>query len=228
MANILVLDTLGVDTSVAWVVDGVIYHHAMTRYKHADVLGECLGRLTDSHTATLRDIDLLVVNIGPGSFTGLRVGIASSQAIAWAHSIPVWPVSHLLGCAYQAHWSTHLNGVDNGIALTQDLLQAPQWQAARYHVALDARMQEVYSGRFYSESDPWINAVESECLLSVDTLVKSEVSDIAIGDGWPEVSSPFAISWAAVMAMVAWYRYKQLDVVSADKLQAVYLRNRVV
>lgn len=228
MANILVLDTLGVDTSVAWVVDGVLYHHAMTRYKHADILGECLGRLTGSHTATLRDIDLLVVNIGPGSFTGLRVGIASSQAIAWAHSIPVWPVSHLLGCAYQAHWTTHLNVIDSGSELTQDLLQSLQWQAARYHVALDARMQEVYSGRFYSDPDPWINALDPECLLSVDVLGKSEETDIAVGDGWPEDSPRFAISWAAVMAMVAWYRYEQLHVLSANELEAVYLRDRVV
>jgi tRNA threonylcarbamoyladenosine biosynthesis protein TsaB len=56
----------------------------------AEIL-DCLGR----HDLTLADVDLYGVAIGPGSFTGLRIGIATIQGLAFASGRPVVGVSAL-------------------------------------------------------------------------------------------------------------------------------------
>ena len=170
----------------------------------------------------------MVVNVGPGSFTGLRVGMASAQAIAWAHKLPMWSVSNLLGCAYRAHWSACLGVVESGCLLDEALLTSPNWAACDYHVALDARMQEVYSGVFHAAGDPWLNAIVPERLLAKAALTKSSDTGEVVGDGWSDSTDNYALNWACVMAMVAYYRFEHLDVVSADAIRAVYLRDRVV
>jgi tRNA threonylcarbamoyladenosine biosynthesis protein TsaB len=56
--------------------------------------------------ATIEDVDRLAVAVGPGSFTGLRVGIATIQGLALARSLPVTPVSTFEALAWQARGST--------------------------------------------------------------------------------------------------------------------------
>lgn len=70
---------------------------------HAERLPAELCALLDHHGARLRDVDLFAVAAGPGSFTGLRVGIATMQGLAFAHGRQVLPVPTLdalawLGC----------------------------------------------------------------------------------------------------------------------------------
>lgn len=52
--------------------------------------------------ATLQDVERLAVAVGPGSFTGLRVGIATIQGLALARAIPVTPVSTFEALAWHA------------------------------------------------------------------------------------------------------------------------------
>ncbi len=42
------------------------------------------------------DLELIVADVGPGSFTGLRLGLATARAIAWAHNVPTAPVGSLV------------------------------------------------------------------------------------------------------------------------------------
>ncbi len=98
--------TLGVDTSgkslsVAIAEDRAIlaeytlaigYRHSLTFQPAVD---ELLGRCT----LTLRDVDLFAVATGPGSFTGIRIGLSSVKAMAYAVSAKAVGVSSLLALA---------------------------------------------------------------------------------------------------------------------------------
>ena len=67
---------------------------------HAEALMPLLARVMKESDMTFHDIDRVAVTIGPGSFTGLRVGIAAARGIGLATGKPVVGVSTL--CAYAA------------------------------------------------------------------------------------------------------------------------------
>jgi len=62
---------------------------------HAERLPAEITSLIESHHLTLADIDLYAVGSGPGSFTGLRIGIATIQGLALVHGRRIAPISAL-------------------------------------------------------------------------------------------------------------------------------------
>jgi tRNA threonylcarbamoyladenosine biosynthesis protein TsaB len=95
---------------------------AMTR-GHAEALMPLLRQIMDEAHAAFRDFDRVVVTTGPGSFTGLRVGISAARGIALSIGKPAVGVSTL--AAYAAPY------------LAED-------DSAPVVVAIDARHQHVY------------------------------------------------------------------------------------
>ena len=94
---ILALDTTTASGSAALFRDGVVVVERAgddTRM-HAERLPRELMAVLDAAGARLADVDLFAVASGPGSFTGLRVGIASMQGLALAHHKPAAPVPAL-------------------------------------------------------------------------------------------------------------------------------------
>ena len=85
MSNVLAIDTSTSKTSVALICDGkVVFNQS-----HSDPLahGEALPKLVSQAIAVTNKIDLVAVGMGPGPFTGLRVGIAFAQSFALAAEI---------------------------------------------------------------------------------------------------------------------------------------------
>jgi tRNA threonylcarbamoyladenosine biosynthesis protein TsaB len=72
---------------------------------HAEALVPLIGRVMQQSKLDFADIDRVVVTTGPGSFTGLRVGIAAARGIALAASKPAFGVSTL-----SAYAAPHLAG----------------------------------------------------------------------------------------------------------------------
>ncbi|WP_455482104.1 tRNA (adenosine(37)-N6)-threonylcarbamoyltransferase complex dimerization subunit type 1 TsaB [Bartonella sp. B35(2025)] len=68
---------------------------------HAEKLIEYIAKITDHANITLDQIDRIAVNIGPGSFTGIRVGVSTARALALALKIPAVGVSALEALAAQ-------------------------------------------------------------------------------------------------------------------------------
>ena len=95
--RVLALDTTTRAGSVA-LLDGdrVLDERAGDRSRtHAERLPAEMTSLVAAHQLTLADIDLYAVASGPGSFTGLRIGIATVQGLALVHQRPIAPVSAL-------------------------------------------------------------------------------------------------------------------------------------
>ena len=67
---------------------------------HAEVVGELIAQVFADANASAGDLDAVVMGVGPGPYTGLRVGMAAAQAVAWAHQVPLWPVVSLDAAAY--------------------------------------------------------------------------------------------------------------------------------
>ena len=101
---ILALDTTSRAGSVALARDaGVLDQQSGDPSRtHGERLPGEIGDLLERHGLTVADVDLYAVAAGPGSFTGLRVGIATIQGLALAHARPVVPVSALVALAYGA------------------------------------------------------------------------------------------------------------------------------
>jgi len=67
-----------------------------------------LGHLLHDACQTLQEVDLIAVSTGPGSFTGLRVGVVMAKTLAWILSKPVVGVSTLEALAANASlWEAH-------------------------------------------------------------------------------------------------------------------------
>jgi len=86
-----------------------------------------------------QELDAIGVISGPGSFTGMRIGVAIAQGLGFANNTPVVPVSSLAACAYSAFEAEGGN----------------DWL-----VAMQARVDEVYCAGFNCSAETGI-----ECLI---------------------------------------------------------------
>jgi tRNA threonylcarbamoyladenosine biosynthesis protein TsaB len=101
---ILSLDTTTRAGSLAVVRDDLVLAELTgdPTITHGQRLPDDLLRVLDAAASRVEDIDLLAVAAGPGSFTGLRVGIASMQGLAFARGLKIVPVSTLEALALEA------------------------------------------------------------------------------------------------------------------------------
>ena len=100
--KILALDTSGEICSVAVAEDGKILNQISTvsEKEHSQILMPNIKKLLESLELKLDDIDLLSCSRGPGSFTGIRVGMATVKALSDAKNIPIAGVDTLKALAY--------------------------------------------------------------------------------------------------------------------------------
>src|SRR3954468_9136501 len=102
--KVLALDTTTRAGSVALVDDDrVIDERAGDASRtHAERLPLEIVAIAQAHGVRLRDIDLFAVAVGPGSFTGLRIGIATVQGLASIQRRRVYGISALEALAHAA------------------------------------------------------------------------------------------------------------------------------
>jgi tRNA threonylcarbamoyl adenosine modification protein YeaZ len=109
MNKVLAIDTSTSRTSVAIIQDGEVLYSGFKDGVTAH--GPSLPALVQEALA-VSDVDGVVVGMGPGPFTGLRVGIAFAQSFALAREIPVRGVCSLDAIAGQIHESDFIVTVD--------------------------------------------------------------------------------------------------------------------
>jgi tRNA threonylcarbamoyl adenosine modification protein YeaZ len=132
MSKTLAIDTSTSRTSVAIIEDSKVLYNSFR--DGATAHGPSLPALVQEALA-VSDVDEVVVGMGPGPFTGLRVGIAFAQSFAVAREIPVRGVCSLDAIAAQIH--------------EEDFI-----------ITVDARRKEVYWARYTNGvrvTDPAVN-----------------------------------------------------------------------
>ena len=95
--KILALETSAKSVSVAVTEDGVplASSYQNTGLTHSRTLMPLLDAMLTSSGLELQDMDALAVAAGPGSFTGLRIGVSALKGLAWAAEKPCCGVSTL-------------------------------------------------------------------------------------------------------------------------------------
>jgi len=88
--NILAFDCSQFETSIALMVDDKIVHlsHIQDLYSQDALLIPTLGEIMAQHGLTFQQLDLIATTSGPGSFTGIRLGIATAVGLSLASDIP--------------------------------------------------------------------------------------------------------------------------------------------
>ena len=109
---VLALDTTTRQGSAALTRDGVLLgtFSGDAMMTHGERLPGDLIRLLGAHGSQIADVDLFAVAAGPGSFTGLRIGIATLQGLALANKRPLVGVSGLDALDAAAHSLTSEEG----------------------------------------------------------------------------------------------------------------------
>ncbi|WP_208432662.1 tRNA (adenosine(37)-N6)-threonylcarbamoyltransferase complex dimerization subunit type 1 TsaB [Bartonella taylorii] len=100
---ILAIDTASIYCAVALIRHKSVIAHISERMNkgHAEKLIGYIAQITDQTNITLDQVDRIAVNIGPGSFTGVRVGVSTARALALALEIPAVGISALEALAAQ-------------------------------------------------------------------------------------------------------------------------------
>jgi tRNA threonylcarbamoyladenosine biosynthesis protein TsaB len=130
--NILAIDTSTEQASVALLVHGkVTCEEKRGLRQHAQWILPMIQQLLAEADVSLNALDGVAFGCGPGSFTGLRVACSVAKGLAYAHDLPLFPVSSLFAIADEVYYT------ESGLAKDTPVL-----------ALLDARMQQVYWGCF--------------------------------------------------------------------------------
>lgn len=84
--NILAIDTTSTGLSIALVKNGETFSYTKEIGKsgHSATLMPSVKAMLDEHEVDVNDIDVIGVVVGPGSFTGIRIGVSAMTALAFA------------------------------------------------------------------------------------------------------------------------------------------------
>jgi tRNA threonylcarbamoyladenosine biosynthesis protein TsaB len=146
--------TLALDTATRWGrfaladADGVLaYRPLNVGGTYADALLTVIGDVLADAGRERGEVAAVAVTVGPGSFTGVRIGVATAKALAWALGRPLYPVSTLAAMA---------------AAL---LAEHPDAELAV--PALDARRGEIFAA-VYRRQGGWVEALAEPAAATPD------------------------------------------------------------
>ena len=214
--KLLAIDTSTERATVALLAHGEIHKEEQGSLRqHAQFLLTMIERLMAKAAISFNELDGVIFGRGPGSFTGLRIACSVAKGLAFAHDLPVYPVSGLSAIAYDARRN---EGEGNATVLAM----------------IDARMNQVYWGAFTAAS------YETEEFVMTATDIQLPISDSVIlaGVGIEEYSTQFPqglqeqiikkydISPSA-QAMIELVQKGAVQSVSAAEALPVYIRNQV-
>lgn len=218
--TLLALDTSTEACSVALLREGsVLSRHSISQHDHTKRILPMIDAVLAESECVLSEVDGIAFSRGPGSFTGIRIGIGIAQGLALGADKPLIAVSTLEILAQGAY---RVSGATDVIA------------------AIDARMNEVYIAQYhYKRLGQW-NLIGKEDVV-VPALVHEKITTnhnqtlFSAGTGfemYPDLipnicSSGIVLPEAQDMiplAELAWHYHRLLQ---PDEVEPIYLRNQI-
>ncbi|MBQ1603537.1 MAG: tRNA (adenosine(37)-N6)-threonylcarbamoyltransferase complex dimerization subunit type 1 TsaB [Oscillospiraceae bacterium] len=218
--KILSLETSAKSASAAVVEDGNVLASCFqcTGLTHSRTLMPMVEAMLKNAELTLSQMDALAVAAGPGSFTGLRIGVSALKGLAWAADKPCLGVSTLEA---MAHNLAHMD--------------------ALLICAMDARRHQIYNAIFEARGGSLTRLCPDRAIALEE--VREELRGdnrrkIVLGDGallcYDDLSkngiscelAPAALRWqnAVGVALAAQVAYARGEACTAQALRPVYLR----
>ncbi|MCX8711467.1 tRNA (adenosine(37)-N6)-threonylcarbamoyltransferase complex dimerization subunit type 1 TsaB [Gilliamella sp. B2969] len=218
MSTILAIDTSTEACSVALLYCNEITHDfKISARDHTKQILPMIDNILKQSNCSLSQIDAIAFGQGPGSFTGVRIGIGVAQGLALGINKPMIGVSTLMTLAQGAYRTNH---------------------ATHVLAAIDARMSEVYLGQYRYEHNQW-QAMIPECVIApkcVFDKVENLSSDTySAGTGWqtyPDMintikQSDILLPHAQDLVVLAQQKWQNNEWVSVEDVEPTYLRNEV-
>jgi len=215
MATILCLETATTNCSVALSVNGSVIalrEDDTPGYSHAEKLHVLIDEIAKEASIKMSDLDAVAVSKGPGSYTGLRIGVSAAKGLCYSLEIPLISIPTLTVLAQSA------SAID-GVIIPM----------------LDARRMEVYSA-VYNTDKKLIRETKAEILDEnsfSDYLAEGEVTFIGSGVSKFEAicDNPHATfvtedqPSAANMGAIAENKHKKNDTEDVAYFEPYYLKD---
>ena len=182
-------------------------------YSHAEKLHPFINAALKEANLTINEIDAVAVSKGPGSYTGLRIGVSAAKGICFAIDKPLISIETLTSL------STAIS-VDDGVVVPM----------------LDARRMEVYTAIF-DETKKWIQETMAEVLTkNTFTSIVNEQSCLIIGDGaikfktlHPKINASYTneihYPVAKDMITLAWKKFNAKEFEDLAYFEPFYLKD---
>ena len=189
--------------------------HVDKKFSHSEKLSLYISEVLDLAKITFKDLSAIAISMGPGSYTGLRIGVSTAKGLCYALDIPFISVSTLQAMAY-------------GISLTK--------KSDVFCPMIDARRMEVYSA-FYSSKNKLIRKIQAD-IIDEKSYQKELVDKVLFfGDGSEKLHdtithdnasfiSDFHPS-AKFLGPLAYYKYTESDFEDAAYFEPYYLKDFV-
>lgn len=233
--KILAIETTGLFASVAVIDENQNIWDAQSDRKlsHLENLVPMIEKLLENCELKLGDMTHIAVSEGPGSFTGIRIGMATAKALAQALDLPMISVPTLKSFAWNV----------------------PDFDGLICPV-FDARREQIYAGAYYWQEESCYQAIPDRAYYGQDFLAKIDTFDpdkkrkiMLLGDGIDIISEVvdaweirtnrkslkgdssvilaqdnFKLQKASSVAKLAYILYEEGNVKNFADLQPVYLR----
>lgn len=221
--RILAIDTATEACSVALWDNGTLFaHFEECPREHTQRILPLVKEILHQGNSTLTELDALAFGRGPGSFTGVRIGIGIAQGLALGADLPMIGVSTLATMAQGAYRMTG---------------------ATRVLAAIDARMGEVYWAEYTRDEQGVWHGEETESVLKPDAVAErlKQLSGewATVGTGWPAwpdmandsgltlADGQVLLPHAEDMLPIACQLLEAGKTVAVEHAEPVYLRNEV-
>lgn len=214
--KILAIDTTSKICSVALlendkIIDEINLDSGLT---HSENLMPLVKEILEKNQIELKEINLIGVDVGPGSFTGIRIGVASVKAMAEVWNIPVASV-------------TSLETLARNVETTNPIVSL-----------IDARNNQVYMGVFDNQYNKIEEYLADDINIAIEKIKKYETINV-VGDGsvlhkelliqniknieFSEINEQFA----RCVGKMSYKKFLENDLKNADTVVPIYLRNKM-